>query len=207
MRYHVVTQVIPGEGPVQIGRVGSPALAALLQVALNSVPPYFDQRPDNRARNGPQCDEPIRAGSPEQIQEKRLNTVVSRVCKSNSGESVLCCSLGKEVASRIPAGCLDIPRNQQNSSRKVGCANTLRERSRETFVAIRIGAAKSVIDMGDAYWKSQFLEDKDETDRIGTAGNPYENPIAPIDQPMFFDCPANSGGEFQMPEGGLEPPT
>ena len=64
-----------------------------------------------------------------------------------------------------------------------------------------------MIDVRNADWKSQFLEHKCKAHRIGTTGYPNENPLALTDQPMFFDCFTDSGGKFQMPEGGLEPPT
>ena len=64
-----------------------------------------------------------------------------------------------------------------------------------------------MIDVCNADGKSQFFQDKCETDRIGATRHSNENPITLTDQPMFFDCFPNSGGKFQMPEGGLEPPT
>lgn len=64
-----------------------------------------------------------------------------------------------------------------------------------------------MIDMCNTNRNSQFIEHNCKTDRVGATGHPDENPIVPTDQPMFFDCFTNGGGKFQMPEGGLEPPT
>ena len=97
-----MSQAIASKSQIKIRGICPPGLILILKIGLNFIPARFDERANCVPRNGRHRDQSFRARSTQQIQQKSLHPVVSRMRQGDLCESMPVCNFAKELPPRLP---------------------------------------------------------------------------------------------------------
>ena len=191
-RQHHIAHTIAQRHILAVGAVGHIVLMVFPQIFLNLAARHAQQRPCHMSMKRLHASQARYARSPEQVEEKSFHIVVAMVRHSNSLTPILHAHLLKPLIAQFTAGHFHRHAMFLLISRHIKVGHQARHTTHTAqdfhkgLVAVRLLTTQMKIAMCCHTVKPQFLQDKQQCHRVGTAAQRHQHMLRLVEQTLLF---------------------